>query len=178
MVDTVRTLSELQTLFADNTTGAISPQDLRDFLVSVSPPHGTMYRNVAAATTIVTPGTYVKAAGTTTAGALNGFDMPADNRLRYTGAATKHFHLVVSASFTMAGSNDVIGLKMAKNGVPMDESVQRRKVGTGTDIGSTAIHADAVLATNDYIELWVTNETDSVAVTVDELYVFVMGMLT
>lgn len=34
MSDTVRTLSALQTLLADNTSGQISPQDLRDFLVS------------------------------------------------------------------------------------------------------------------------------------------------
>jgi len=35
MVDTPRTVTALQTLFADNTNGDISPQDLRDFLVSV-----------------------------------------------------------------------------------------------------------------------------------------------
>lgn len=34
MADTVRTLSALQTLLADNTTQGISPQDLRDFLIS------------------------------------------------------------------------------------------------------------------------------------------------
>lgn len=37
MVDTVRTLAALQTLLADNATGEISPQDLRDMLVSVYP---------------------------------------------------------------------------------------------------------------------------------------------
>lgn len=35
MPDTVRSLAALQALFADNTNGDISPQDLRDFLVSV-----------------------------------------------------------------------------------------------------------------------------------------------
>jgi hypothetical protein len=34
MTDTVKTLSALQTLFADNTSGDIDAQDLRDFLVS------------------------------------------------------------------------------------------------------------------------------------------------
>ncbi len=37
MVDTVRTLSALQTLLADNTVRGISAQDLRDMLVSVYP---------------------------------------------------------------------------------------------------------------------------------------------
>lgn len=36
MVDTVRTLADLQTLLADNTNGDISAQDLRDFLVSTA----------------------------------------------------------------------------------------------------------------------------------------------
>ena len=35
MVDTVRSISALQTLFADNTSGDISAQDLRDFLVTM-----------------------------------------------------------------------------------------------------------------------------------------------
>jgi len=37
MVDTVRNLSELQTLLADNVAGDISAQDVRDFLLSVYP---------------------------------------------------------------------------------------------------------------------------------------------
>lgn len=37
MSDTVRTLTALQTLLANNTSGDISPQDIRDFLVSVYP---------------------------------------------------------------------------------------------------------------------------------------------
>jgi len=35
MVDTPRTQAAIQTLFADNTSGAITPQNLRDFVVSV-----------------------------------------------------------------------------------------------------------------------------------------------
>ena len=35
MPDTVRTFAALQTLLADNTSGDISPQDIRDFLASV-----------------------------------------------------------------------------------------------------------------------------------------------
>lgn len=37
MADTVRILSALQTLLADNATREISPQDIRDFLVSAVP---------------------------------------------------------------------------------------------------------------------------------------------
>lgn len=43
MTDTIRTKSALQALLANNTTGDISPQDVRDFLVSVL---GTEYVTV------------------------------------------------------------------------------------------------------------------------------------
>lgn len=36
MADTIRTVAQIQALLADNTTGAISPQDLRDMLVSLA----------------------------------------------------------------------------------------------------------------------------------------------
>ena len=35
MADTIRTVTEVLALFADNTTGGISAQDLRDFVVSI-----------------------------------------------------------------------------------------------------------------------------------------------
>jgi len=44
-------------------------------------------------------------------------------------------------------------------------------------VGLVAVHTDVMLATNDYIELWVTNETDTNAVTVQDAYVFAMGMI-
>ncbi len=43
MVDTVRTLAALQTLLADNAAGDISPQDLRDMLVSQAVPQWVQY---------------------------------------------------------------------------------------------------------------------------------------
>jgi hypothetical protein len=176
MVDTVRSLSALQALFADNGTGDISAQDLRDFLLSMKPPWGSFYRNVASATSVAATNTYYKAAGTSTAGSLYLMDHPSDGRLRYTGTPDHHFHIATTVSFTTAGSNETIGLKIAKNGTVIDSTVARRRVGSGTDIGSTALHADVILSTNDYLELFVANETNTSNITVDELYFFAMGM--
>jgi len=44
MVDTVRTVAALQALLADNATGDISPQDIRDFLVSAMNPLTSGYQ--------------------------------------------------------------------------------------------------------------------------------------
>lgn len=43
MADTIRTRSSILTLFADNTAGDISPQDLRDFVVSAHGVYGAIY---------------------------------------------------------------------------------------------------------------------------------------
>lgn len=58
MADTVRTLSALQTLLADNSSGAISPQDVRDFLVSVFP-------RIGAAASVADGGTIIHGLGAT-----------------------------------------------------------------------------------------------------------------
>lgn len=53
MADTVRTRSALLTLLADNTSGAISPQDIRDFLVSVHGVYGSIYHTGTSASSSV-----------------------------------------------------------------------------------------------------------------------------
>lgn len=42
MVDTVRTIAQLLTIYANNTSGDITPQDLRDFVVTMESLAGTM----------------------------------------------------------------------------------------------------------------------------------------
>lgn len=172
MADTPRTSTDLLTnLFQDGqAAGSITAQDLRDFIVSVKQPYGHYARNVASATTISVAGTYVKAAGTTTL--HKGDDMDDDsstnNRLKYTAALTKNFLVVASLSFTSASSSQVLGFKLAKNGTVIDNSVARRSHGTGSDIGTATITTHISLAQNDYLEVWVTNETTATNVTLNE----------
>lgn len=52
MVDTIRSLSELQTILADNTSAEISPQDMRDMLISIIPYTENATQAIAAGTTI------------------------------------------------------------------------------------------------------------------------------
>ena len=52
------------------------------------------------------------------------------------------------------------------------------KTGTGTDIVSTAIHYDTMMSTNDYLEVWVRNETSATTVTLNHMYLFALGMIT
>ncbi len=179
MVDTARSQNDLLTnLFADSQpAGSITPQDMRDLIVSLSPPYGAYYFTATAATTIAVAGTFVKALGTTVLTNAREFTMPSNNRLTYTGVPDRHMHLVLSASFISAGTNDNLSIALARNGAVITHTEMTRFVSTGSDQGSTASHGDVVLSTNDYIELFVTNEDAAVDVTVQQAYVFAMGMI-
>ena len=179
MVDTPRSLSQLLTsLFVDSQpAGSITPQDMRDLIVSLRAPFGGLYISAPAATTIATPGTMVKAAGTSLATSLREMTMPENNRLTYTGVPDRHFHIVASASMTGMGTNDNISVAIAKNDTVLDHSKLTRFVGTGSDQGSVAGHADAILATNDYLEIFLTNEDAAANVTLEQGYLFAMGMI-
>lgn len=177
MVDTAKTKTAIVALFADNEAGDISPQDLRDFVESMHPAYGGCYWSTPAATTITDAATYYLAAGTTTETSSHRFTVSSAGRLTYTGAPAIHLHIACSVSFTIAGTGDVVALCIAKNGTPQTGSAARRKVGTGTDIGSTALHWDVPMVTNDYIELYVANEdVGSTTITVENGYLFAMGM--
>lgn len=124
-------------------------------------------------------GTFIKAAGTTTltAGARN-FDMPVSNRLRYTGTNTKMFHIAFTCTYhTTGGSNQVLRFQVYKNGLPVAASVIKDTMRTSSDFNSTAIHAMASMSQNDYLEVWVTNDTNAANdVILDNLNTFAMGV--
>jgi len=124
----------------------------------------------ATATTITSSGTYYKVAGTTTANTLYLFTHT-DNRLTYTGTPTHFFRIMASPiSMISAGTNVVVSLKFAKNGTVIGYP-STRKINTGSDVGSASCHFGVSLATNDYIELFITNETNTSTVTVEDLFI-------
>ena len=177
MSDTQRTKAQLIALYPDNTTRLISPQDLRDLVESVACSNASMYVTAPAATVIATPGTFVKAAGTTTLVNQHRGTMPANNRLQYTGVAAVHAHIVCNLSVMCATNNQVVSFALFKNGVVVPHSIMDHFIGTGADIKIMTIHADVDLVTNDYIELWTTNRTSTGSVTVQLGYMFFLGMI-
>ena len=178
MPDTARTKAQLAALLADNTTGDISPQDVRDFLETMHPSLGGCYVSTPVATTVTTAGTYYLGAGITTSTALHRFLHNTAGRLTYTGTPTIHAHIAASISFVTSGTSDRIGVGIAINGAVQTGSINRQLVGTGADVASTALHWDVMMSTNDYIEMWVTNEDASgQTVTLQNGYMFALGMM-
>lgn len=187
MVDTARNKSALATLFLDNTTGAISPQDLRDLMESLHPSYASLYISSSASTTLSVQNTWYKASGTTTDVNLHRFSgktlLAVDNRLQYTGTPDIHIHGVMSfSSSTDSGTNKTLGYAAyhyddsAASGSILTHSIVNR-LHSNNDVGTGAIHFDAILETNDYIEFHVRCESDPVVnATIMYGYLFVMGV--
>lgn len=98
---------------------------------------------------------------------------PVDNRLTYIGPLTR-VTTVWMAVFLTSTNNQTIEVSIRKNGadVPWLKSLIR----TGTVAGgSAAVVGHVEMATNDFLELWVTNRTSAANVTVVDLTLAVRG---
>lgn len=172
MADTQRTFAQILALLADNSSGDISPQDIRDALVSIRTDHGQIWVPAAARAAVTISGTVNYYEATTPAWSLTAdaqlFDESAGNgRLTYTGIVPVMVHIACTVSFTVAANNQVIHLRLGKSAVTDEASEAIQKLGTGTDVGSTALHLIEVLDPGEYISLWVRNETSAANITIE-----------
>lgn len=124
--------------------------------------------NNAIVTPIAVSGTAYKILGTTTENAINQKFSHTDNRLTYTGGLDRNFQVSATVSFT-SGNNKVIGLYISKNGsIVTSSEMYATTSGSGR---AESIHVQTVLdlTANDYIELWIENDTDTTDITVEFL---------
>jgi hypothetical protein len=130
---------------------------------------GNLYMTSAVTTVISAVNTPVKIAGTTTATNLFRVTSPANNRLTYTGTKQKRFQVICSLTATQVSTNKYFSFYIAKNGVILPESRQEVKIINSTDQGPVTLSCTVPLSPNDYVEVWVENETSSTDLTVQTL---------
>lgn len=132
----------------------------------------TMQAN-ATATTVSASSTDYKVSGTTTLESISQkFTMPTDNRLTYGGAITRDFRVLVTAALE-SSNNNVLGLYIAKNGTVFTNSSNFSTTsGTGKADNNTS-QTVVDLATNDYLEVFVSNETGANNITATYMSVIV-----
>jgi len=170
MAETQRTLASVLTLLADNTSGAISPTDLRDAVETLRPGHGEIYISSSAATTLSDTTTWVEAAGTytlSTSPTAHWWAEATNARLNYTGVADSLAEVSASVSMTSGSSTQDIEIGIGKNGTILTPSIVRRKIGTGSDVGAAPIVAQVDVSTTDYLSIMIRNITAANNVTLD-----------
>lgn len=126
----------------------------------------------ATATVISSVGVEVKVAGTTTNGAATQKFTHSDNRATYVGALTRFFKVTATLSVS-SGNNNQVGAYIAKNGTIIPESEIYGTTNSGGRAENIVIQTLVELTENDYIEIFVENETATTNITVTDLNVII-----
>jgi hypothetical protein len=129
------------------------------------------------ATVITLTNTWYKVLGTSTANPDNTAFTHTNNRLTYTGTRTRIFHCGATIAIESPANTDIewsFGIR--KNGTHITGSKTRFHTVSLGDHYGTAIHVFAKLATNDYIELELQNNTNTTNVEVSDINMFILGL--
>jgi hypothetical protein len=123
----------------------------------------------ATSTPTTTTNTYVKLAGTTSSTTLQKFSSPTSNRLTYTGKRDISARVFISVTGTAPGNNVSYSIALAKGGV----IIASPHASTGTmSIGQAflmVLDTEVNLVTNDYLEVYIKNNTGTTAITITDL---------
>lgn len=110
-------------------------------------------------TAIAVAGTPVLVAGTWAAGINSSFTVTTGGRMTYTGTTTEVVSAVASITLVPAlGVNQTLTAYIAKNGTPISNAKITRIV-SSTESANVSLSFNVSLANNDYLELFVANET-------------------
>jgi hypothetical protein len=130
---------------------------------------GNMYVSTTAATAFSALNVPTKVLGTTSSASLFRVTTSGNNRLIYSGKKTRRFQVICSLTGTQGATNIIYAFYIAKNGSILNESKQVVKFANSSDQQSVNVCCTVQLATNDYIEVWVENKTNTTALTVQSL---------
>lgn len=130
---------------------------------------GAIYFSSATATSVATINVPIKAAGTTTAIDTTNFSINLlSNRLKYTGTKPRIFTATFTGSTTGESNTKLITMSIAKNGTVITSSKVSRTIATAANYTEISLQAVVSLTTNDYVEVFITNETDATDVTIQQ----------
>jgi len=157
MADTIRTKAALVALLADNTSGDISPQDVRDFLVSVMGVFGSIY---------VKDGSTAQGSLGTTQTKMTGFaaDGPSDGTTPAHGS--DQITIDNDGTYEISFDNSFSGTANAEfkfhlrvDGVEAASGACSRKIGAGGDVGNCGFRTQLALTATDVVTVYI--ETDN-----------------
>lgn len=153
MADTQRSLADNLLRLADNTTRQISPQDLRDLLVSALGGYGEVYTTGGTGTQALTSSPTLINQITTNGDSSNVVPDQANNRLTISTAAV--YQITANISWTSDSVSDVFTFEIKKNDASMiaGQKVLQRCV-AANEPNSITIGGQESLAAADYIQLF------------------------
>ncbi len=183
MAETPKVLSALLAQLPDNTTGLISPEDIRDAVVSLNPSRGQLElaSGGSVATTFASSGTYVQVAGTTALDTNVGnstVSQPSNGVLKM----LKNVEQVMLVNSTLevlpAANNKRYTFTFAKNGVAVPELAFTAYFGNLAGNPAGIFLAGLLAMTyNDELSVVVKNDTDTTSLTAAVLTISLIGFI-
>lgn len=180
MTQTPKVLAALLAQLPDNTTGDISPEDIRDVVVSLFPSRGQLDLTASTQTTFAATNTYYKLAGTTaldTSLGQDGFAQAANNELRATKAVNQVLLVNVNLELVCAVNNKTYGICIAKNGVAIPSAHVSAILSDSNEGYGFSLTTLVPTAANDTISVFIRNETDTTAVTAVAMSLSAVGFI-
>lgn len=180
MAETPKVLTALLAQLPDNTTGLISPEDIRDVVVSLFPSRGQIDLTTGATTTFASTNTWTKAAGTTALDATlgqDGFSQVTNNELKATKAVNQVLMVMATIEMSCASNNKTFGVTIAKNGTAVEKFHISQLQANSNSKYSYTVNALVATAQNDTISVYVRNETDTTSVTISNLTLSAVGFI-
>lgn len=128
------------------------------------------YNNNTTQNPITTQNVFEKILGTTTASPINQKFDHTNNRLTYTGGLLRSFKITAAISANSVTTNSVIiKTRVAKNGTTIAESESQATTSATARNENFFSQAIVELNTNDFIEIFIANETNANSLLVTEL---------
>lgn len=146
----------------ENNVGITNSREISQYYMS----------NNATATTVSLTGTPYKVAGTTTGNSLTSKFTNTDNRATYVGVVSRIFSVTAAMSLS-SGNNNKIGVYIAKNGTVISDSEIYVTANASGRVEGASVQVITELSTNDYIEIFVENDTATTDITVSDMSVIV-----
>jgi hypothetical protein len=154
--------TDLVTIVSGSTNYKMSVADFRAQLgVGAPTARALIYlQNNIAETTITTPGTPVLASGAWQSEVAEGFSTTAGGRVTYTGTTTRAFTVDAHVSIQAASGTKQVAVYIAKNGSVITPTKMSGRAQV-TPQGNLSTGWELTLSENDYLEIFIGNDTDT-----------------
>jgi len=183
MTQTSKIQSALLAQLPDNTTGDISPEDIRDCVVSLNPSRGQLeiVSGGSAATTFASSNTYVKVAGTTALDTTidsTSVSQPSNGVLKVLKNVQQIMLVNATLEVLPAANNKRYTFTFAKNGVPVAGLAYTVFYGnlSGNPAG-VFLSGLLPMTYNDELSLVVKNGTDTTSITASVYTLSLIGFI-
>lgn len=183
MAETSKIQSALLAQLPDNTTGDISPEDIRDCVVSLNPCRGQLEiaSGGSAATTFASSGTYVKVAGTTALDTTVDnatVSQPSNGVLKVLKNVSQVMLVNATLEVLPAANNKRYTFTFAKNGTAVPGLAYTVYYGnlSGNPAG-VFLSGLLPMTYNDELSIVVKNDTDTTSITASVYTLSLIGFI-